>query len=95
MFMKKITRIICQLLFLEKHGTLFGIFSWFDPSSRMLLSLQSESTKSEDVYAQLPEIQESVRVAFLNCLVEFAGMKDNKLSVVALSISSIFHINSN
>ncbi|KAL3634813.1 hypothetical protein CASFOL_021867 [Castilleja foliolosa] len=39
----------------------------------MLHSLQSESAKSEDVFAQLQEIQESVRLAFLNCLLDFAG----------------------
>lgn len=43
----------------------------------MLYSLQSESAKSEDAFAQLQEIQESVRLALLNCLLDFAGMNDD------------------
>lgn len=39
----------------------------------MLQSLQSESANSEDVSSQLQDIQESVRLAFLNCLLDFAG----------------------
>ncbi|KAF5942458.1 hypothetical protein HYC85_020100 [Camellia sinensis] len=41
--------------------------------SRMIQSLRSEATKSEDTFVQLQEIQESVRLAFLNCLLDFAG----------------------
>ncbi|KAL6527500.1 hypothetical protein OROGR_016590 [Orobanche gracilis] len=41
--------------------------------AKMLNSLQSELAKSEDVSAQLQEMQESVRLAFLNCLLDFAG----------------------
>ncbi|XP_073305161.1 exocyst complex component SEC5A-like isoform X2 [Primulina huaijiensis] len=44
-----------------------------DQINVMIHSLQSESTKSEDIFAQLQEIQESVRLAFLNCLLDFAG----------------------
>lgn len=47
----------------------------------MFHSLQSESEKSEDAFAQLQEIQESVRLALLNCLLDFAGMWDEKLSI--------------
>lgn len=43
----------------------------------MLHSLQSESTKSEDAFSQLQEIQESVRLALLNCLLDFAGMNND------------------
>ncbi|KAG5527864.1 hypothetical protein RHGRI_028708 [Rhododendron griersonianum] len=39
----------------------------------MIQSLRSEATKTEDTFAQLHEIQESVRLAFLNCLLDFAG----------------------
>ncbi|KAG5534394.1 hypothetical protein RHGRI_022499 [Rhododendron griersonianum] len=39
----------------------------------MIQSLRSEATKTEDTFAQLQEIQESVRLAFLNCLLDFAG----------------------
>ena len=40
----------------------------------MLRSLRNEATKSEDMFMQLQEIQESVRLAFLNCFLDFAGM---------------------
>lgn len=46
----------------------------------MIQSLRSEATKTEDTFAQLQEIQESVRLAFLNCLLDFAGMMDVLLS---------------
>lgn len=42
----------------------------------MLQSLRNEATKSEDTFIQLQEIQESVRLAFLNCFLDFAGMLD-------------------
>lgn len=47
--------------------------SAMDQINLMIQSLRSESTKSEDIFAQLQEIQESVRVAFLNCLLDFVG----------------------
>ena len=40
----------------------------------MVQSLRSEATKSEDMFAQYQETQESVRLAFLNCYLDFAGM---------------------
>ncbi|KAK6131022.1 hypothetical protein DH2020_035233 [Rehmannia glutinosa] len=52
------------------------MISAMDQINEMLHSLQSESARSEDVYAQLQDIQESVRLAFFNCLLDFAGMKD-------------------
>ncbi|GMP46417.1 hypothetical protein CsSME_00014589 [Camellia sinensis var. sinensis] len=48
--------------------------SAMDQINLMIQSLRSEATKSEDTFAQLQEIQESVRLAFLNCLLDFAGM---------------------
>lgn len=42
----------------------------------MIQSLRNEATKSEDIFAQLQEVQESVRLAFLNCLLFFTGMVD-------------------
>ncbi|CAK9134708.1 unnamed protein product [Ilex paraguariensis] len=39
----------------------------------MIQSLRSEASSSEDMFVQLQEIQESVRLAFLNCLLDFAG----------------------
>jgi len=40
----------------------------------MIQSLRSEAAKSEDMFVQLQEVQESVRLAFLNCFLDFAGM---------------------
>lgn len=42
----------------------------------MIQSLRNEAKKSEDTFAQLQEIQESIRLAFLNCFLDFAGMLD-------------------
>ncbi|GMJ02229.1 exocyst complex component sec5 [Hibiscus trionum] len=39
----------------------------------MIQSLRSEATKFEDMFSQLQEIQESVKIAFLNCFLDFAG----------------------
>ncbi|KAA8537891.1 hypothetical protein F0562_027529 [Nyssa sinensis] len=47
--------------------------SAMDQINLMIQSLRSEATKSEDMFVQLQEIQESVRLAFLNCLLDFAG----------------------
>ncbi|KAF6163401.1 hypothetical protein GIB67_029250 [Kingdonia uniflora] len=44
-----------------------------DQINLMIQSLRSEATKSEDMFVQLQEIQESVRLAFLNCFLDFAG----------------------
>ncbi|XP_052200821.1 exocyst complex component SEC5A-like isoform X2 [Diospyros lotus] len=47
--------------------------SAMDQINLMIQSLKSEATKSEDTYVQLQEIQESARLAFLNCLLDFAA----------------------
>ncbi|KAF5735361.1 Exocyst complex component sec5 isoform 1 [Tripterygium wilfordii] len=47
--------------------------SAMDQINLMIQSLRGEVTKSEDMFAQLQEIQESIRLAFLNCLLDFAG----------------------
>lgn len=39
----------------------------------MIQSIKTEATRSEDMFMQLREIQESVRLAFLNCFLDFAG----------------------
>lgn len=39
----------------------------------MVQSLRSEASKSEDMFLQYQETQESVRLAFLNCYLDFAG----------------------
>ncbi|XP_042010257.1 exocyst complex component SEC5B-like [Salvia splendens] len=49
------------------------VISAMDQINEMLHCLQSESAKSEDAFGQLQEIQESVRLALLNCLLDFAG----------------------
>ncbi|KAJ7973928.1 Exocyst complex component SEC5 [Quillaja saponaria] len=47
--------------------------SAMDQINLMIRSLRNEATKSEDMFVQLQEIQESVRLAFLNCFLDFAG----------------------
>ncbi|KAL3504465.1 hypothetical protein ACH5RR_034306 [Cinchona calisaya] len=49
------------------------IASAMDHIDQMVQSLRNEATKSEDIFVHLQEIQESVRLAFLNCLLDFAG----------------------
>ncbi|KAF8405905.1 hypothetical protein HHK36_007983 [Tetracentron sinense] len=49
------------------------IASAMDQINLMVQSLQSEAPKSDDMFVQLQEIQESVRLAFLNCFLDFAG----------------------
>jgi exocyst complex component 2 len=43
----------------------------------MIQSLRSEAGKSEDMFALLQEIEESVRLTFLNCFLYFAGTMNN------------------
>ncbi|CAN4095151.1 unnamed protein product [Withania somnifera] len=43
-----------------------------DQINIMIQSLKNEAMKSEDIFLLLQEIQESVRLAFLNCLLNFA-----------------------
>ncbi|XP_058769965.1 exocyst complex component SEC5A-like isoform X1 [Vicia villosa] len=50
-----------------------AVASAMDQINLMLRSLRNEATKSEDTFIQLQEIQESVRLAFLNCFLDFAG----------------------
>ncbi|GAV57050.1 hypothetical protein CFOL_v3_00588 [Cephalotus follicularis] len=62
--------------------------SAMDQIYMMIQSLRSEAAKSEDMFTQFQEIQESVRLAFLNCFLDFAGylehigseLAQNKLS---------------
>ncbi|KAJ9166804.1 hypothetical protein P3X46_021502 [Hevea brasiliensis] len=49
------------------------IASAMNQISLMIKSLRSEAKKSEEMFSQLQEIQESVRLAFLNCFLDFAG----------------------
>ncbi|PIN21214.1 Sec5 subunit of exocyst complex [Handroanthus impetiginosus] len=49
------------------------MISAMDQINAMIQSLQSESARIEHVSEQLQEIQESVRLAFLNCLLDFVG----------------------
>ena len=64
--------VLCILLLYAEYFLLYFL-------SRMTQSLKSEATKSEDMFAQFQEIQESVRLAFLNCLLDFAGIVDELL----------------
>ncbi|XP_062089839.1 exocyst complex component SEC5A-like [Humulus lupulus] len=47
--------------------------SAMDQISLMVQSLRNEATKSEDMFAQFQDTQESVRLAFLNCYLDFAA----------------------
>ncbi|XP_019053775.1 PREDICTED: exocyst complex component SEC5B-like isoform X2 [Nelumbo nucifera] len=49
------------------------ISSAMDQINSMIMSLRSEATKSENIFLHLQEIQESVRLALLNCFIDFAG----------------------
>ncbi|KAG8660597.1 hypothetical protein MANES_02G178800v8 [Manihot esculenta] len=49
------------------------IASVMDQINLMIQSLRVEARKSEEIFSQLQEIQESVRLAFLNCFLDFAG----------------------
>ncbi|THG21251.1 hypothetical protein TEA_026902 [Camellia sinensis var. sinensis] len=62
--------------------------SAMDQINLMIQSLRSEATKSEDTFAQLQEIQESVRLAFLNCLLDFAGHLEHTGSDLAQTRSN-------
>lgn len=50
----------------------------------MIQSLKSEATKSEDTFMHLQEIQESVRLSFLNRFLDFAGMLIRHPSILCL-----------
>ncbi|KAL6005512.1 hypothetical protein ACLOJK_006079 [Asimina triloba] len=39
----------------------------------MMLSVQAEAAKSDDMFHQVHEIQESIRLALVNCFLDFAG----------------------
>ncbi|KAI4366828.1 hypothetical protein MLD38_022645 [Melastoma candidum] len=49
------------------------IASTMDHIHLMIQAVKGEAAKSEDVLMQLQEILESVRLAFLNCFLDFAG----------------------
>ncbi|XP_011044208.1 PREDICTED: exocyst complex component SEC5A-like isoform X2 [Populus euphratica] len=64
------------------------IASAMDQTSQMIQSLRSEAGKSEDMFALLQEIEESVRLTFLNCFLDFAGHLEQIGSELALNKSS-------
>ncbi|XP_068661590.1 exocyst complex component SEC5A-like [Aristolochia californica] len=47
--------------------------SAMDQISGMIQDLKSEAAKSDDMFEQVQEIQLSIRLAFINCLLDFAG----------------------
>ncbi|XP_022143633.1 exocyst complex component SEC5A-like [Momordica charantia] len=51
--------------------------SAMDQINCMVQSLTSEASKSEDIFLLLQEIEESVRLAFLNSFLDFAGHLEN------------------
>ncbi|XVF64346.1 hypothetical protein PTKIN_Ptkin09bG0162100 [Pterospermum kingtungense] len=66
--------------------------STMDQINMMIQSLRSEAAKFEDMFAQLQEIQEPVRLAFLNCFLDFAGHLEhigNELAQKKLSKDSL------
>ncbi|XWS24969.1 hypothetical protein CRYUN_Cryun27aG0030500 [Craigia yunnanensis] len=68
--------------------------STMDQINMMIQSLRSEAAKFEDMFAQLQEIQEPVRLAFLNCFLDFAGHLEHIGSELAQNKSSkeILHV---
>ncbi|KAF9687084.1 hypothetical protein SADUNF_Sadunf02G0057000 [Salix dunnii] len=70
------------------------IASAMDQISQMIQSLRSEAGRSEDMFVLLQEIQESVRLAFLNCFLDFAGHLEQIGSELAQNKSSkeSFHL---
>ncbi|XP_051149819.1 exocyst complex component SEC5A-like isoform X2 [Andrographis paniculata] len=65
------------------------ITSAMDQINAVLLSLHTESEKSEDVLAQLQDIQESVRLAFFNCFLEFSSHLEQLGSELILNRANI------
>ncbi|XP_019152680.1 PREDICTED: exocyst complex component SEC5A-like isoform X2 [Ipomoea nil] len=51
-----------------------------DQINLLIQSLKNEAKRSEDIFLKLQEIQESVRLAFLNCLIGFTGSELTKSS---------------
>ncbi|CAN0909983.1 Exocyst complex component SEC5A [Linum grandiflorum] len=49
------------------------VASAMDQINLLIQSLKSEAGKSEDIIAQVQEIQLSIRLAFFNCFLDFAG----------------------
>ncbi|KAJ9146134.1 hypothetical protein P3X46_028440 [Hevea brasiliensis] len=64
------------------------IASVMDQINLMIQSLRCEARKSEEMSSQLQEIQESVRLAFLNCFLDFAGHLEQIGSKLAKNKSS-------
>ncbi|XP_044475381.1 exocyst complex component SEC5A-like [Mangifera indica] len=62
--------------------------SVMDQISLMIQSLRSQATKSEDMFTQLQEIQESIRLSFLNCFLRFTGHLENVANELAQNKSA-------
>ncbi|KAK0577260.1 hypothetical protein LWI29_030327 [Acer saccharum] len=62
--------------------------SAMDQINSMIQSLRSEATKSEDTFVHLQEIQESVRLSFLNRFLDFAGHLERIASELVQNKSS-------
>lgn len=58
---------------------------------RMILSVKGEAAKSEDMFAQIEEILISVRMAFLNCFLDFAGTTFHHNSLIIISTCNCPH----
>ncbi|KAG5246046.1 Exocyst complex component Sec5 family protein [Salix suchowensis] len=66
-----------QFLSCLLHSALLLPLQWIKSVSKMIQSLRSEAGKSEDMFSLLQEIEESVRLTFLNCFLDFAGTMNN------------------
>ncbi|KAL5558462.1 hypothetical protein UlMin_034673 [Ulmus minor] len=64
------------------------IASAMDQINLMIQPLRNEASKSEDMFVQFQETQESVRLAFLNCYLDFAGHLEQIGSELAQNKSS-------
>ncbi|KAK9757410.1 hypothetical protein RND81_01G161000 [Saponaria officinalis] len=64
------------------------VISAIDQVHQMLQALKSDAAKAEDVFIPFQEIQESVRLSFLNCFLDFAGHLERIGSELSQSRSS-------
>ncbi|GAB2209630.1 hypothetical protein Drorol1_Dr00026850 [Drosera rotundifolia] len=65
------------------------LVSAMDQINTMLQTLKTEVTKNDDMFIHFQEIQESVRLAFLNCFLNFAGHLERIGSELAQNRSCI------
>lgn len=52
----------------------------------MIQELQNEAASLDELYEQVQEIQASVRLAFINCFIDFAGRLSSVLQFLVLAV---------